>query len=129
MKTKTIFFVSLLAIFMMLMIPNVSCVESSGDKKISPTDPIVVNVRGGLGIHIDVYGVDESVPINTVVTGAYSNTYTNYYNLQNHLYIHIVTFKFSAGKINLNIYVGNQLWSYEATNTLFIFVKDIMPVE
>ena len=128
MKKNIIVFTSLLTVFLILMIPNASCVESNYNKKIGSKDHIVVSVKGGLGISIDIYGIDETIPINTVVSGAYSESYSKYYILQNRLYIHINIFKLLPGKINLNIYIGDQLWSYEATSTFFLFVKDIIPM-
>jgi len=128
MKYRTKLVVGLLAVFLMLMMPNVSIAESHYKKEVNQTDPIFVTVKGGAGIYIDIYGVDENTPVSTIVTGALSNVYSKYYKLQNRLYIHISTFKLFSGKINLNIYIGNQLWAYEATTTFFLLVKDITPI-
>lgn len=122
-------FGSFLSVFLMLVVPTISSVELNSNMKADQNDPIVVTVRGGLGIYIDIYGVDENTPINAIVSGAYSDTYSKYHALQNRLYIHISTYKLFSGNINLNIYVGDQLWSYNAHSFFVVLVRNITPIE
>ncbi len=129
MKRKIVVFGSFLSVFLISVVPTIGSVELNSNMKADQNDPIVVTVRGGLGIYIDIYGVDENTPINAIVSGAYSYIYSKYYALQNRLYIHISTYKLFSGNINLNIYVGDQLWSYNAHSFFVVLVKNITPIE
>lgn len=106
-----------IASFLLFITPNLSAicsdnVQSNVDNKVETTNPII-HVRGGLGIHISVYGVTDDTVISTFVNGitiTWSNTIYVGLNLQN---IHIFTFTLFPNDFQLYIEVNDQEFNYE----------------
>ena len=97
-------------------------------------EPIILNptitVRGGWGIVIFVYGVEDDTKIAANVEDAFlMNSVTQEY-LGNKMKLHLnILDGFIIDDFKLNIFVDEQLWSYKCHSLLFVFVIGIEPLE
>lgn len=122
---KTIVLGILMACFLILSNPLLTYTISAKEnfEKTNPT----ITVNGGIGIEIWFYNVDDYTTVGATIDGALLfRTYTKEY-FGNRVKIHLTIFDFN-NEFNLNVFVGDQTWSFNCRCIFFIFVYDIKPI-
>jgi hypothetical protein len=114
-----------MACFLILSNPLLTYTISAKEnfEKTNPT----ITVNGGIGIEIWFYNVDDYTTVGATIDGALLfRTYTKEY-FGNRVKIHLSIFDFN-NEFNLNVFVGDQTWSFNCRCIFFIFVYDIKPI-
>ena len=99
----------------------------SADDPVS--SPVIVSIKGGFGVTIEIEELEDENIINTHVSGAIAAISMNYYPQQNRAYIHITTFKLFAGTFQLYLSVDEFSWGYDCMSVFGFFVIRITPIE
>jgi hypothetical protein len=121
----------IIIIFLMMLTPNVIAIEYDFfepkiENKFESMGPIVT-VKGGLGIKIDVYNVDDETAFNVMINGALMIYKRVSATIFNHFNVYLLTLNFLFDSFIMHINIGNQIWSYDCYS-FFCFVIDITPV-
>ena len=88
-----------------------------------------ITVRGGFGITIFVYGVDDETTIGATVDGAYLwYGYMDEY-LGNRILIQLQIIDIIGNEFTLYVFVDNQVWAFQCHSFLDLFVYGITPIE
>ncbi len=121
----------IIIIFLMMLNTNVIAIgydffEPKIKNKIESIGPIVT-VKGGLGIKIDVYNVDDEITFNVMINGALLIYKRVSATIFNHFKVYLLTLNFLFDTFIMHINIGNQIWSYDCY-TFFCYVIDITPV-
>ena len=98
--------------------------QSIFENQIEKTD-VTVYVRGGLGIHIFVYGISDETAVGIVTKGLFLPGIDSDSDWD-HVYIYISTMAFIPSTFQLDITVYGQTFSYKG-NDFFLFIWGITP--
>ena len=115
-----------MACFLILSNPLLTYTISAKEnfEKTNPT----ITVNGGIGIEIWFYNVDDYTTVGATIDGArLFGTYTKIF-FGNRVKLHLSIFDFIGNEFNLNVFVGEQTWSFNCRSFLFIFVYEITPI-
>ena len=118
--------VSMLFLFTILSV-NIFATSEENTTNLNPT----ITVRGGRGIKIIVYDVEDETSIAATVDGAFM--YDVSYSKDISGTRIILRFKildgFVYGIFKLHVLIDNQVWSFECKSMFYIFVYGINPIQ
>ena len=128
--TKKIF--CLLSMFLLISTTLLTGIANADFKEQSNNLNPIISVSGGLGINIEIEGVNDETSIVITLDGAFIR-FINRIDVRDTIKIDVGTLDFGAflgaDDFILHISVGNNIYSYECKSFLFVFTFGFDPID